>query len=236
MDKIDKIYYINLNRRQDRNENFLNECNKANLPTDKIVRFEAIDGKIYHFNETENNLFNNVDFKNNTFDNPYTIGSLKGNQLSHYYILKNMVEKNYDYIIICQDDVIFRNNFTNYLTKVMDSIPADAEIINVGFHSYAVYEHFIKWDFNEDNDALNIGKKYNDNICILNDGENPCSLAYIVTKQGAKNLVEYFEKTGFLRSTDYNFNDYLKDKNIFYAANTVLCTGNPQFGSDIFGK
>lgn len=235
MDTIDKLYYINLSRRTDRNENFLTECNKENIPIDKIVRFEAIDGKTYQFNETENNLFNNVDFKNINFINPDTLGSLKGNQLSHYYILKDMVEKNYEYIIICQDDVIFRNNFSTYLTKVMDSIPVDAEIINIGYHKYAVYSHFIKWEFNEDNDAVNIlGQKYNDNICILNNGANPNSLAYIVTKKGATNLIHFFEQCGFLSATDHNYNYYLKMKNIFYASNTVLCTGDPQLGSDIF--
>ena len=44
MDKIDKVYYINLNRRPDRNENFLKECKKARIPEYKIKRFEAFDG------------------------------------------------------------------------------------------------------------------------------------------------------------------------------------------------
>ena len=35
MDTIDKLYYINLSRRADRNENFLTECNKENIPIDK---------------------------------------------------------------------------------------------------------------------------------------------------------------------------------------------------------
>jgi GR25 family glycosyltransferase involved in LPS biosynthesis len=225
------LYYINLNRRPDRNENFLNECAKENLPKDKIIRFEAIDGKTYQFNTYENMLFDKLDSKGSSF-----APNIMGNQLSHYYILKEMIEKKYNYIIICKDDVIFRNNFTKYLTKLMDSIPEDAEIINIGIHEEACCAHFVKWEFNKDDDILdkNWGKKYNDNICILSHGVNPCSLAYIVTQKGANNLIEYFEKIGFLKATDWNYNDYLESKNIFYASNTALCTGDPIFGSDIF--
>ena len=230
MDKIDKMYYINLNRRPDRNEHFLNECNKANIPKDKIARFEALDGTTYQFNENETNLFNRVDFKGAPYEK-----KIMGNQMSHFYILKEMIEKNYEYIIIFQDDVIFRNNFLDYLTKVMDSIPDNAEIINIGIQAESCYSHFVSWDFIKDNDILDkLGTKYNDNICILNYGAQTCSLSYIVTKQGAKNLVEYFEKIGFLRSTDHNFNDYLNKQNIFYGSSTVLCTGNAQLGTDIW--
>ena len=74
----------------------------------------------------------------------------------------------------------------------------------------------------------------NSYISILNDTVNPCSLGYIVTLNGAKNLINHFNTNGFLRATDWNFNDYLRSKNIFYGSNLVLCTGNPDFSSDIF--
>ena len=76
---IDKIYYINLDKRPDRNE-----CNKANIPIDKIQRFKAFDGNTYNFNEYDLSLFKKADYKNKR---------IIGNQLSHYYILKEMVEK-----------------------------------------------------------------------------------------------------------------------------------------------
>ena len=126
MDKVDKLYYINLKRRPDRNENFLNECVKANIPEDKITRFEAFDGLTHEFKNEDVMLFKNVDYKGKSFEK-----KIMGNQLSHYYILKEMVEKRYNHIIICQDDVIFRDNFLTYLNRVMNSIPQDAEIVNI---------------------------------------------------------------------------------------------------------
>ena len=81
---------------------------------------------------------------------------------------------------------------------------------------------------NVDDQLINVSK------CILKENINPCSLAYILTLKGAKNMVSFFEKTGFLRATDGNFNDYLQTKKIFYGSTTVLVTGNSDLKSDIF--
>jgi hypothetical protein len=119
----------------------------------------------------------------------------------------------------------------------MNNIPEDTEIINIGLHLQAIYSHFVPWDISssQDEEYLKIGQtRLNDYVCRLTIGINPCSLAYIVTLQGAMNLVDYFEKTGFRRATDWNINDYLVSKNIFYCSLPVLCTGNPNLTSDIF--
>ena len=116
----------------------------------------------------------------------------------------------------------------------MNSIPPDAEIINIGFHKFAAFDHFIPWDFSNTDDLEQLGVKFNDNICVLNKTINPCSLSYIVTLKGAINLVSFFKRYGFFRATDWNYNDYLNSKNIFYGSRIVLCTGNPKLGSDIF--
>ena len=234
MNNINKLYYINLDKRSDRNKHFIDECKKANIPDYKIKRFSAFDGDSYNFDEDDLNLFNKVDYKGKPFEK-----KIIGNQLSHYYILQEMIENNYKYIIICQDDVIFKDNFINHLNKVVNNIPSNAEIVNIGFHKYAAYEHFIPWDLNsnEFDDFNELGEiKVNDYICHLKKTINPCSLAYIVTLNGAKNLVNFFKNYGFFRATDWNYNDYLNNRNIFYGTNTVLCTGDPIFGSDIFSS
>ena len=41
---IDAMYYINLDKRPDRNQHFLNECNKARIPMSKMKRFSGLDG------------------------------------------------------------------------------------------------------------------------------------------------------------------------------------------------
>ena len=227
MNKIDKIYYINLDTRPDRYEHFLKQCSQHNIPYNKVKRYAGLNGNIYNFSLDDYEMFRKVDYNGQDY-----MKKIMGNQLSHFNILKEMVENDYEYIIILQDDVIFRNNVTSYLNKLMNNIPDDAEIINIGFHEFASFSHFVPWNFNKENNMIK--KKINDQVCILNDTVNPCSLGYLVTYQGAINLINYFEETGFLRATDMNYNVYLNNKNIFYGSSNVLCTGNPNLGSDIF--
>ena len=226
MDRIDKLFYINLERRPDRNTHFLNECAKIHIPNDKIERYNAIDGSKMKNGDVDITLFKNADYMNKPFAN-----NIIGNQLSHFNILKEMVHRNYNYIMVCQDDVIFRDDFLTSLDDVLNSAPDNTEIINIGFNKRAVHSFSEAWDFNELNTK---GVMVNEHICKLYHYVNPCSMSYIVTRQGAINMIEWFHKTGFLRSTDHNYNQYLISKDIFYGSIKVLCTGNPQLGSDVF--
>lgn len=230
MNKLGKIYYINLDRRVDRREHFENQCKIEEIPMEIIQRYKAIDGSTHEFTTEEMRMFSSCNYSHESYAK-----NIMGNQLSHYNILKDMIENQYEYIIILQDDVIFKTGFNKKIENVILSIPENAEIINIGLHKHALFSHFVAWDLTSESDLESISEVLvNNEICVLKDGINPCSLAYIVTLKGATNLVAYFEETGFVKATDWNFNDYLKKKQIFYGSTTVLCTGNPNLGSDIF--
>lgn len=232
MEKINKIFYINLSRRIDRKEHFLNSCYSVGIPTEKIERYEALDGKNYIPTESEKKMFNKCDYKFCSFYN-----NILCNQLGHYNLLKKIISRGYQYTLICQDDVYFRNDFFERIEKLMHNIPENAEIINIGLHSYNNGKNFEAWDFKKtpDEDFKIIGEEQiNEFVCRLKNKTNPCSLAYIVTLQGAINLIKYFDSKGFLRATDWNYNVYCIEKNIFYCSIPVLCTGNPILGSDIY--
>jgi GR25 family glycosyltransferase involved in LPS biosynthesis len=242
MENIDKIFYINLDERTERNKHVLEQFNTHNIPKIKIERFSAINGKTYHFSNDELNMFKNADF-NNYFLNPYIITKkLMGNQLSHFNILLEMKKRNYNNIIIFQDDIILKNNFVSYIDEIMSDIPENAEIINIGMHNVSTYNIFEPYNISDDNiDNSIIESKITDFVYKYkiwhskkNTRVNPASLAYIVTKKGCENLIEYFYKNGFERATDWNYNLYLQSKNIFYGSKYVLCTGNNKFKSDIF--
>jgi GR25 family glycosyltransferase involved in LPS biosynthesis len=246
MQQIDKIYYINLDRRPDRNEHFLNQCAKHSLPPTKVQRFQAVDGLTFQFKDKINNMFINCDFfrtlkyyrKIGMEEAKYQVAEtsakrIMGNQLSHYMILNDIANNGYEYSIVFQDDAKFNNNIVEYIDKVIQYIPEDAEIINVGINKFADGSSVIPWDFEKDTD-VDIAKEFiNEYICKLKKDVNPCSLAYIVTKQGAKNLVNHFSKVGFLKATDFNFNDYLTKKDIFYSIRNIVATSE-NFGSDVF--
>jgi GR25 family glycosyltransferase involved in LPS biosynthesis len=233
MDKIDKVFYINLKRRKDRDEHFIRSClSDAQILINIIERFEALDGKTYLPTKEEEQMFSYCDF----LDKPY-YNNILCNQLGHYYILKQIIKNKYNYAMVCQDDVYFKKDFQTYITGLMNNLPNDAEIVNIGLHSYAVFQYFVPWNLDDtsNDDYAKIGEtRINEYVCKLKKSVNPCSLAYIVSLQGAINLVEYFDNNGFKRATDCNFNDYLISKNIFYCSVPILCTGNANLKSDIF--
>jgi hypothetical protein len=58
---IDKIYYINLSKREDRKQSFLNQMKNQSIPEDKVERFEAINGLEYNFSQAElGSTYNNM--------------------------------------------------------------------------------------------------------------------------------------------------------------------------------
>jgi GR25 family glycosyltransferase involved in LPS biosynthesis len=242
MELIDKLFYINLEDRTDRNIHFLNQCKIHNIPDDKIERYSAINGKSHLFTKQELEMFKDAQF-NTRILTPYIITKkLMGNQLSHYNILLEMKKRNYNNIIICQDDAIFKNDFLRYIDLIMNDLPVDAEIINIGMHKVAINEYFEPYDLNNNEiDEGIIDKQMSEFVYLyrkLNSLTfylvNPASLAYIVTKKGCHNLLNYFNEFGFKLHTDWNYNFYLQAKNIFYGSKYILVTGNNYFKSDIF--
>ena len=234
MNCIDTLFYINLDRRPDRNEHMKRELKKIHVPLDKIERFQAYDGLcLEKFNVTQNDykLFTFADFRNSPRKN-----FLIGNQLSHFQILKTVVEKEMKHAVILQDDLNFIDDFCVQVENIISSLPNDAEIVWFGFHKRAVGKHVIAWDLHNQTKETNTHYEnvVNEHIAKCKTSTNPCSTAYVITLQGAKNFIKYIEKNGFRRATDWNYNEYLRTKNIDYCSKLVLCTGIPNFGSDIF--
>jgi len=227
------MYFINLDGAEDRRTHFLSQV-KQFKRVFRITRIPAINGMTHQFSENELAMFQN--YKSQWFFcNSSLTKKIMGNQLSHYYILNDVVKNNHPYAIIVQDDVVFKKDFETYIISVLKACPSNAEIINLGYHKEAWGAHFLPLDLNDKQiENTHSVRQINDSVCVMSEHINPCSLAYIVTLKGARNLMEYFNLNGFKRETDHNFNEYLVSKNIFYASTPILCTGNHHFPSSIF--
>lgn len=235
--EIDKIFYINLAERTDRKEHFMNQVKGANIPEDKVERFEAINGDKYNFSDKEKDMFKRANYL-------YMPTKLRimGNQLSHFRIFEDMIKRDYKYIIVCQDDAVFKDGFCSYIHGLMSNIPHDAEIIHFGFHKYAVRDIFLPWDLSNkrSNDDDEVAYKIiNNSVCKLRPDFNALynsnnSTGYVLTLKGAKKYVDYIRHFGFKYATDCDVNDYLIKKDIYYGTRTVLATTQPTFGSDVF--
>lgn len=231
---IDKIFYINLSCRTDRNTHVINQMKKHNIPPEKFERFDAINGREYVFPEPEINLFKGGNVLN-MIDSP----QIMGNQLSHFKLFQLMIERNYKCIIICQDDIVFKDGFVGYIDEVVRNLPDNAEMVHFGFHKYAVRDIFLPWDLSSANQDEIAYENINDAVCKLRPGvtENyNChnSTGYILTLNGAKNYVEYVMENGFEYGTDVEMSKYLVNKGVYYGSRTVLATTLPTFGSDVF--
>jgi glycosyl transferase family 25 len=104
MNFIDKIYYINLDKRTDRKELLEKEFDKMQIPKDKIERFAAINN---------------------------TIAGIIGCNQSHLEILNLALLNNYENVLILEDDfefLISREKFYNLLNKFFEKYKDDYEI------------------------------------------------------------------------------------------------------------
>ena len=233
---IDNIFYINLSHRVDRNVHFIDQMKKHKISPEKYERFDAINGTEYIFSESELNLFRNANYLNMP-----TRPRIMGNQMSHFKMFQLMIERNYACIIICQDDIVFKDGFVGYIDEVVRNLPEDAEIVHFGFHKYAVRDIFLPWDLSSDirdevsyETVTNSVCKLLPSVFELYNCHN--TTGYILTLNGAKNYVDYVLKNGFEFATDVEMSKYLINKGIFYGSRTVLATTMPTFGSDVFSN
>jgi len=214
----------------------IKQMEKHNIPPEKVERFDAINGTEHIFSSSEFELFKNVNYLNMP-----TRPQIMGNQLSHFKLFQLMIERNYKYIIICQDDITFKDGFVDYIDEVLHNLPGDAEMIHFGFHKYAVRDIFLPWDLSTTSRDEISHENINDFVCKLRPWFTETynchnSTGYILTLNGAKNYVEYTLKNGFKFGTDIEMSIYLVNKNIYYGTRTVLATTVPTFGSDVFSN
>lgn len=100
-DYFDKIYCINLDKREDRWNNVKNQFETHNI---NVQRFSAIDGKTLDFNQ---------------HISPGAFGCL----MSHLKILKDASEKNYNRILITEDDVEFCDDLNSTFFEYEKQLP-----------------------------------------------------------------------------------------------------------------
>ena len=138
---INKIYYINLDRRTDRYEHINNELKKINY-TGPIERISAIDGKTLNINNLPNTLITN-DGKNDALDKNkglyyiLTPGAT-GCALSHLNIYNKIIDEINDdnYVLILEDDITIDNNFMNKLNDYINKMP-QFDILFLGYHMHS---------------------------------------------------------------------------------------------------
>lgn len=170
---------------QERKSFFIKQSIKYNI-LDKVKFLENNDRECL-----SSNYINNFD-----------ISKLKLSEISlftkHIDGMKSIIEGNYEYGIIMEDDCIFEERFLEYLTKYITNLPINFDIIYPGFFPFLKYykqysgnNHPIK------NDMTEINKYFYDmtDICVFPwTGNNKGTDFYIISKNGCKLILDKFEK------------------------------------------
>jgi GR25 family glycosyltransferase involved in LPS biosynthesis len=135
---ISKIYYINLDRRPDRDENVKKELSKLNF-NGPVERIPAVDGRELDIPNLSDNLITKegkADALNKNAGLYYvmTPGAI-GCALSHHNLATKIIEEMSDdqYVLILEDDVELEDDFMNKLNTYIKEIPP-FDVLLLGYH------------------------------------------------------------------------------------------------------
>ena len=175
-----KTFIINLKRRIDRKKCIIDIFNKISF--NDYTFYEAIDGINIDINYEIIYLFQNNDFQNRKA----TIGCA----LSHYNIWIDLInDETSDYYIIFEDDIKISDNFILYLNKVKEYINNNLDI-DFLFLGYLWHN-----------------EKERDNYFSISDLDIDHYIggfhSYIITKNGANQMINYIKNNGIKHGIDY---------------------------------
>ena len=156
------IKVINLYKDIDRKNDILRQCYNLNI---KVDFFNAINGKEYYKIIPKEwvkwDIFYNFFMK-------FTMGQI-GVYLSHMELYSQLIQSNYEYIIILEDDVILSEKINEH-KEIVNKAPKNWDFIFLG-----TSRAFCK----------NILETYEKLDCM------PCAHAYIINRKGAQYMLQF---------------------------------------------
>lgn len=179
--KVNSTYVVNLLRRTDRKEATEIMLEKAGFQENEYEFFEAVDGKELVLTDEINQLFLGNDF-----------GSRRGFigcAMSHYALWKQLLDdKDNEYYTIFEDD----NTVADDFKAKLESVKSDLVSKDIVFLGYTTRDPHIRRAVKETPIVpLDLSKYVGG------------TFGYIVTKSGAKTLVDYIAKHGIKHGIDY---------------------------------
>tara|TARA_R110002051_G_scaffold181204_3_gene250682 strand:- start:1876 stop:2520 length:645 start_codon:yes stop_codon:yes gene_type:complete len=166
----DKVFCINLDRREDRMLLAEEEFKKFNI---EFERFSAVDG--------------NTLVKEDYTTNPNIPGGAHGCRLSHARLVSMCKERSYKKALVLEDDVVFSEDFEKNFTNYIKEIPENWDMFYLGgnhnFHMgqklQMVSEHIGKCHTTFSTHAYAINESlFDEAISVLSNGEKQVDVYY----------------------------------------------------------
>ena len=176
-----KTYIVNLDRRPDRWENFIK--NAKDLDFLNYERFSAVDGKLIKNSSQLQQIFESNDY--------YMRRGMVGCLLSHVKIYTELINSEYDYFTVLEDDVEFTPDFKNKYDNIMSQVNnKNWDLIFLGHHvrdTRRQADELVK-------DKMPILTKRDAYWSFLNSLGG--TGGYIISKIGAQKLLDFIDKNG----------------------------------------
>lgn len=193
-----KTYVVNLDRRPDRMRDFKQKINNEIV----YERFSAVDGTLLKPNIQLQQIFENNDYN-------MRVGMV-GCAMSHIKLCVELINSTYDIFCILEDDVDFVPEFSKKLKQVCQT-SVDWDMIYIGHHLHKKYRNDDCYDKNK---YITL-EKWNASTSI--ERSMGGTYGYLMTKQGAKKLLDFIDKTGMTNGIDTVQQKSADDLNIYYA-------------------
>lgn len=218
------IYYINLDRRVDRNKNVIEQLKKHNLHATRVT---AVDGT--KLNNISNAIVtkNGIERMNKKLFVSLTNGGI-GCAMSHRNIWLDIQKTKKNNCLILEDDITINDNFSSKLNFYLNNVPDDYDILFLGYHPSSL-KHVItnsqEYDYNNYNDSANIFIRSNRVYGLF---------GYIVSQKGVDKLLKLFPITNQI---DTEISDAMKHLNVYLVKpNEQLIISKPSEINDDFGS
>lgn len=202
-------YVIHYTPLRERKQFLLNEFNKHSL--------------IYHFIEDyDRENLSDEDLK--IFDTNKVKLSMCSNIIKHINAYKNIMNNEYNYSLILEDDVILDDEFGDKLNKGLKQLPDDYDMLFIGngcnLHIPLNQIKPFKFIYKKCREPSNWG----------GNGGTRCSDSYLVSKKGAKKLINYISKLkeGAINlPSDFWLNEVIRDLKleIYWLEPTIVTQG-----------
>lgn len=189
---IDQVYVLNLQSRQDRRDTWILLADKLILLKNKLQIFKAIDGRL---------VLNQTTLK------PGELGC----SMSHAAIWRDALKKNYKYILVFEDDVIFDAAFEQRLNDFLISCPQEFDWLYL----------FNSWDYRP---VEPYSDKINKVISSLG------TVAYILNISATSRILPYVEEYRFPIDVVMGHMSFLSN---IYRPASIFVQHNDQSESDI---
>lgn len=204
-DDINKIYFLHLSDRYDREKWIKNQIDLIGFPEDKVNIWWTCRRLFFN---NENNAFSKA---KHLQGNPNVISNVINCALEHYTIIRTSYERGFNHILIFEDDVKFNINlkaFKECIKQIPDGYCC-VKFINVVVKD-SKYRSLNTLTF----DKIKIPDKnlYRKINCkFLKIRHLCCTAAYLLDREGMKQIINIYHEFGGKIAADWVFNhlDYI---------------------------